>query len=68
MITFVMEINILDHILMESLMERESINGLLVKYILAIFAWGKNMEKANGGVIKLILITQIFLRVNTKTT
>ena len=52
MITFVMEINILDRILMESLMERESINGLLVKYILAIFAWGKNMEKENGGVIK----------------
>ena len=44
MITFVMEINILD--------QRESINGLLVKYILAIFAWGKNMEKENGGVIK----------------
>lgn len=65
---FVMEINIRDRMLKESLMERVSINGLLGKYILVIFWRGKNMEKENGGVIKQILIIQIFMRVNTKMT
>ena len=68
MIIFVMEINIQDLTLKESFKVRESINGLLDKFILVNFYREKNMEKANGGVIKLILITQIFLRVNTKTT
>jgi hypothetical protein len=44
---------------MENRMEKDSINGFLVKFILENFFWERDKAKVNGGVIKLIYTIKI---------
>ena len=68
---FVMEIRISVSMLMENLMEKENIFGLLDKFIQEIFIKELNKVEESGGAIKINPLLQIFTKVNiimTKNT
>lgn len=56
---FRMETSIRVSMQMENRMEKDSINGFLVKFILENFFWERDKAKVNGGVIKLIYTIKI---------
>ena len=56
---FRMETSIRVSMQMENHMEKDSINGFLVKFILENFFWERDKAKVNGGVIKLIYTIKI---------
>lgn len=63
-----METSIQANIMMGNRMERDSINGLLDKFIPENIFWGRDKAKANGGAIKLIYTIKIPMKVNFQTT
>ena len=56
---FRMETSIRVNMQMENRMEKDSINGFLVKFILENFFWERDKAKVTGGVIKLIYTIKI---------
>lgn len=68
MMGFAMEIRILANMLMENLMEKESIFGLLDKFIQAILIKESNKVGESGGTPKINPLLQIFTKVSIKMT